>query len=326
MASRNLRLYDAMTLQALMLAALATYNANKLGPAMRRVDAEMHKLLSKLDATDLGNMTKAQLREFLREVRETSHKLLANIANADTKRLTQFADVTFETTSAILDAEGQPMPTRVEGEELVRRADREPMADGSERSKLWLLLLAGTARNYENAVKSAYASNGTRADIAEMWANVGRKAWLQSVGISKTSSTHISSQVSSDLLGGAFEFYIWLSVMDSKTSDICRERNKRVFRFGKGPVPPAHFFCRSHISPVAEEGGDIPSESLFDWWQRQPKQIQHIAIPSAARRQVDIKKLTAEELHSISKVMTLPPEELAKRFKQGLEHIYEKAN
>lgn len=44
--------------------------------------------------------------------------------------------------------------------------------------------------------------------------------------------------------------YRWVSILDSATSQICRSLDGQVFRFGQGPVPPAHPNCRSNI--VAE--------------------------------------------------------------------------
>ena len=41
--------------------------------------------------------------------------------------------------------------------------------------------------------------------------------------------------------------YRWISILDNKTSQLCRSLSGRVFRFGRGPVPPAHPNCRSTI-------------------------------------------------------------------------------
>lgn len=41
--------------------------------------------------------------------------------------------------------------------------------------------------------------------------------------------------------------YRWVSILDSKTSQICRSLDGQVFKFGQGPLPPAHPNCRSSI-------------------------------------------------------------------------------
>lgn len=44
--------------------------------------------------------------------------------------------------------------------------------------------------------------------------------------------------------------YMWVAVLDSKTSATCRSLDGQVFKYGEGPVPPAHPNCRSSITPV----------------------------------------------------------------------------
>lgn len=41
--------------------------------------------------------------------------------------------------------------------------------------------------------------------------------------------------------------YRWISILDSKTSQVCRSLDGQVFKFGQGPIPPAHPNCRSSI-------------------------------------------------------------------------------
>ena len=43
--------------------------------------------------------------------------------------------------------------------------------------------------------------------------------------------------------------YKWVSVLDSRTTDICRSLSGRVFPVGKGPLPPQHYRCRSTVVP-----------------------------------------------------------------------------
>jgi hypothetical protein len=91
--------------------------------------------------------------------------------------------------------------------------------------------------------------------------------------------------------------YRWVSILDSATSQICRSLSGQVFRFGKGPIPPAHPNCRSSI--VAEllgkwtkrdargrfakdertqpaQGGDAVPVRLtyYEWLKTQPAEFQ----------------------------------------------------
>jgi len=43
--------------------------------------------------------------------------------------------------------------------------------------------------------------------------------------------------------------YIWISVLDGRTTIYCRNQNGRIYVYGFGPLPPAHPHCRSTIMP-----------------------------------------------------------------------------
>jgi SPP1 gp7 family putative phage head morphogenesis protein len=77
----------------------------------------------------------------------------------------------------------------------------------------------------------------------------------------RTISNHVSVQTR-DLLFreniGLFDGYEWVSVLDSRTSIICASRDGIVYPFSddpvKSPKPPAHFNCRSTITPKVKAG------------------------------------------------------------------------
>lgn len=64
--------------------------------------------------------------------------------------------------------------------------------------------------------------------------------------------------------------YMWLSVLDNRTSHICRARSNKIYIVGEGPIPPAHPRCRSSIIRY-QEGMVIP-ESYSEWLRKQPRE------------------------------------------------------
>jgi hypothetical protein len=76
--------------------------------------------------------------------------------------------------------------------------------------------------------------------------------------------------------------YQWVSVIDSKTSDICRSRNGNVYEYPNDPVPPAHPNCRSHTVPITQND-PVPEpslpETLMQWLRTQPAQVQEDVGP-----------------------------------------------
>lgn len=95
----------------------------------------------------------------------------------------------------------------------------------------------------------------------------------QATAVIHTSFAHVAAIVSAAVMSSVFGWYCWFSVMDRKTSDICRGRNLKKYRFGKGPLPPGHFRCRSHIGPVRGPS-KLTEESFYAWLALQPKAFQ----------------------------------------------------
>ena len=91
--------------------------------------------------------------------------------------------------------------------------------------------------------------------------------------INNTVIQHTTSVLEASIQSIIYDKYQWISVIDNRTSDICRYRNLRIFYYGKGPLPPAHPHCRSKIKPVVM-GQVTPEESFYQWINRQPETVQ----------------------------------------------------
>jgi SPP1 gp7 family putative phage head morphogenesis protein len=68
----------------------------------------------------------------------------------------------------------------------------------------------------------------------------------------------------------------WVSVLDARTSSICRSRDGNIYDVGKGPRPPAHPNCRGTMIPVTS-GNRAALEArptYNDWLTRQPASVQ----------------------------------------------------
>jgi len=85
--------------------------------------------------------------------------------------------------------------------------------------------------------------------------------------------------------------YRYVATLDGRTSSRCRALDGREFRYGRGPMPPQHFNCRSTTVPVidykglgippppegrrAAAGGMVPAGTTYgEWLAKQPKDQQ----------------------------------------------------
>jgi SPP1 gp7 family putative phage head morphogenesis protein len=76
--------------------------------------------------------------------------------------------------------------------------------------------------------------------------------------------------------------YRYVATLDTRTSSICRALDGQEFEYGKGPLPPQHFNCRSTTVPVidykalgfdppppskrAAAGGMVPTNESYGQW------------------------------------------------------------
>ena len=69
----------------------------------------------------------------------------------------------------------------------------------------------------------------------------------------------------------------WVSVLDGKTTAICRARSGKIYDAGSGPRPPAHARCRSIVVPYFEGKGDAEEPTYSDWLKKQtPERVRQI--------------------------------------------------
>jgi len=87
--------------------------------------------------------------------------------------------------------------------------------------------------------------------------------------------------------------YRYVATLDTRTSAICAALDGREFEYGKGPMPPQHFNCRSTTVPIidpdilppsttatrASKDGQVPiNQSYGEWLAKQPRSVQAEAL------------------------------------------------
>lgn len=172
--------------------------------------------------------------------------------------------------------------------------------DGTDKgfNKFWALMLAAplpangmllqdfidhfslSARSsIENIIRQGYVNGWTVKETiaAIVGMQSGERGQLQRISTQNDSVVSTLIQFVAAMSGAAvssaaFGRYIWLSVMDNRTTVICRHRNLNIYVYGVGPLPPAHIRCRSHTMPV--EGSinldDRNDFKFYNWASRQP--------------------------------------------------------
>lgn len=113
------------------------------------------------------------------------------------------------------------------------------------------------------AAAMAYANSETKKEALDRIVGtkaVGYKDGLlqqlqrQGNAVTNTIIQHVAAQTNQSIASSLFERYLWVSVLDSGTTIICRSRDGNVYIYGQGPTPPAHIGCRSSTVPFDGTG------------------------------------------------------------------------
>lgn len=130
----------------------------------------------------------------------------------------------------------------------------------------------------ESEIRKGYANRSKVTDVitkivgttaANNQDGVIARVASQQNAVVNTLVQHVTSIVRAATMSTYFDFYIWSSVIDGHTTQICLDRNGNHYRFGEGPLPPAHIGCRSDIWPAV--GTDDPPASYYAWLKSQPQ-------------------------------------------------------
>lgn len=106
--------------------------------------------------------------------------------------------------------------------------------------------------------------------------------------ITRTIVNHTSNQARAMVMEenqGLLSGYEWVAKLDHRTTLICAGRDGKIYEIGNGPVPPAHFNCRSVIIPTmldsvaidtktGDRDGEPGTTTYQAWLRRQPAKFQ----------------------------------------------------
>ena len=101
-------------------------------------------------------------------------------------------------------------------------------------------------------------------------------------GLVRTAINHVTNRAHMAFIlenPDIFPRYRWVSVLDSRTTPICRSRAGRSYKNnGRNPVPPAHWNCRSTIVGITWFDNNQDSELTFDEWLNGQSSARKIEI------------------------------------------------
>ncbi len=353
----NKRLYDIATRQQVYIEGVKVQYAREFNFALAELRLELNRLLSRVKYKTLDGLTKAELNKLVVTLRASQSKIYNAYTQQIIKQLKGFmaADLEINRRAYVHSKleEDAPIPSDEEAVKYLQEENNQtnvfPLfglaAITGNNDRLWsavtnapipangLYLLpfvktftTSAQAGVENTIRKAWANGWTIEEtLRELTGEdnkQGTSSQLQRIGVQAnaviaTAVQHTASVVGAGVISALFGWYMWHSVMDGKTTEICISRNRKRYRFGQGPIPPAHIRCRSHIAPIVGMD-DIAAETFYTWAVRQPADVQDDILGESQADEMRSGKLKEKDLPKFEARQPLTLEEFRRKIKEIL--------
>ena len=262
--------------------------------AYRDADEELTQML--LRVRDPGSLTASRLRAVQANIREALEAQHAIVSSGIRAAMAETAATEAEAALGVLNRILVPvgLDTTTPRAAAILAASRSTPYEGKIASQWISQLHAGDLARVQQAVVRGVTIGQTTDEMVR--SVVGSPALRYRDGtrevsrrglrtLVRTSMIHASTQAreaswaeNADFIEGER----WISTLDGRTSPICQSLDGQIFPVGEGPRPPAHFNCRSTMTPIlkgeAELGlppgtrasldGQVPGDLTYEEWLR----------------------------------------------------------
>jgi len=266
------------------------------------VQQKVVTLIHTVDYDDLGEMTKLELNALLAKLKKASNVIFAAWLTNLIRWLTDYMNVDrefwkFAYTEYKVEQSGDEQRRDyfaalfggAAGVAAIYSAAKNmPMgANGIKIEPFMQAYSTLATTKLLQAVTQGYANRDSKQAVID--AIVGTKDAARKDGLLKTLQNqgdavtntvmqHLAGTINNTVGKQGFDQYLWVSVLDSRTTQICTDRNGNVYIYGSGPTPPAHINCRSSIIAWDGATGPVTMPSFTVWVNGQPKEFINAAF------------------------------------------------
>lgn len=320
-------LFDAFTRYQVYLEGYKSGLERSLDPILTGIRDDVRRAMSAYDVSAMNELTRRQLNELISTIQGLQR------GRGDAYRATMLAELqAFAEADAALNVR---IMEHVEGktaEEAFQLKDGLPLLglagvvpNRQGRKRLWAMVssspdpasgqtppelvntyLRSLSARTKQIIVRGYANGWTPAETARaINGTAGRRyrdgflatARRQGASMIHTAVQHVSSLVQAGVASLFYKYYEWVSVLDTRTTKICQFRDGVVYRYRKGPLPPAHYNCRSRAVPIKRGATyqNIPG-NFHGWILSQPALVQNDVVGVRAGQGLRSGRVTAQTL------------------------------
>jgi SPP1 gp7 family putative phage head morphogenesis protein len=241
---------------------LLRYSAGREREAGEYIDQVIDLVKEKLNGPELTAMDQLILQRFLTELNEEAANIYLKLAEKMTADARDLLDSELEFNGGFLAnllGENIAVPSNIVAQSAVFAGIfvlTNTAMTGISRAFVTNKLAQVNQQVYDSlTLKESNQALSQRMD------QINPLQKKQAGSVIRTMTTHASIQARDIVLRtneSLFDGYEWVAVLDARTSLICASRDGIVYPFSddpiKSPKPPAHFNCRSTITPRVRAG------------------------------------------------------------------------
>lgn len=304
--AQTLALEDATLRHAVVLERLKAGEAEQFQSFLRELDRRLREILTR---DGLSAFQRGRTEAMLAEVDSVMASILLRFRDEITADLRTIAALEGVAAGQVLSTAGFAASVPTAGQ-LWAAASSTPLAAGngkllapfieswsqSERERVTgaIRLAVAEGRTVEQTVQVV---RGTRAagyadGVLAITSRNAQTVVRTAVAHVATEARHATYAANDDILAG----YQLSATLDVRTSVVCRSLSGRIFKFGKGPVPPLHPNCRTVSIPVLKDewkflqqgemqasmnGPVSGDETYYSWLKKQSASFQDSVIGPA---------------------------------------------
>lgn len=294
-------LFDLILRHALYFEGARRGIVEEFRPLTSDLDERMMKVLRRVNVSNLGELTKADFNRIMVRLRSELNAGFKSDLTAFNRKMRQLSDIETSINQRIFRADSGRRVAVDSADVWGQARAKDIAATGSNMERTARRFRDSAINDIERVLRRGYADKSDLDAILRDLRGTGQdfggsmnriQAWADSY--SDTVSKHVSSNSKYETSSEYYDEYDWVSIIDDVTTQICRDRNGNRYRYGEGPIPPAHYRCRSEIVPVTGEA--VNKQSLAEWLEDQPGEFLSDVFKNGRTDLDNVKVITLDEL------------------------------
>ncbi len=273
--------YDATVRHAVYVERYKSRIASEIASLVNGVSSDLYATIS---ASDLDQLTQRQLNRLLRDVERLINKGYGPIQDLVNTAAKDFASYEAEWQAGMLNRIGITSNLGIPSNADLWAAVNARPFEGKILADWVAGLPAGTLNRIEGAVRQGYVDGIGPLELARQIRGTPARKGIMNMSrhgaqtMARTALAHTAAMATQETFrkNRRIKEVQWVSVLDHRTSQICRTRDGTIYPKNDGPRPPAHPGCRSTVIPVTSGNKDRleDRETYKDWFARQSATVQ----------------------------------------------------